>query len=107
MQACIDETNRRRARQQEYNEANGITPESIVKSIDEVLGSVYEADYLKVPIEADGGAEKGKTPAEIEAEVAGLTKEMHAAAEALRFEEAAALRDRIRYLKKALVLATA
>ena len=107
MQACIDETNRRRERQQEYNEANGITPESIVKSIDEVLGSVYEADYLKVPIEADGGAEKGKTPAEIEAEVAGLTKEMHAAAEALRFEEAAALRDRIRYLKKALVLATA
>ncbi len=107
MRACIDETNRRRARQQEYNEANGITPESIVKSIDEVLGSVYEADYLKVPIEADGGAEKGKTPAEIEAEVAGLTKEMHAAAEALRFEEAAALRDRIRYLKKALVLALA
>ncbi|HYV19011.1 MAG TPA: excinuclease ABC subunit UvrB [Verrucomicrobiae bacterium] len=107
MQACIDETNRRRARQQEYNDANGITPESIVKSLDEVFGSVYEADYLKVPIEADGGAEKGKTPAEIEAEVAGLTKEMHAAAEALRFEEAAALRDRIRYLKKALVLALA
>jgi excinuclease ABC subunit B len=107
MQACIDETNRRRARQQEYNEANGITPESIVKSIDEVLGSVYEADYLKVPIEAEGGAEKGKTPAEIEAEVAGLTKQMHEAAGALRFEEAAALRDRIRYLKKALVLATA
>jgi excinuclease ABC subunit B len=107
MKACIGETDRRRARQQAYNEANGITPESIVKSIDDVLGSVYEADYLKVPIEADGGAEKGKTPKEIEAEVAGLTKEMHAAAEALRFEEAAALRDRIRYLKKALVLATA
>jgi excinuclease ABC subunit B len=107
MQACIDETNRRRARQQEYNEANGITPESIVKSLDEVFGSVYEADYLKVPIEAETGAERGKTPAEIEAEVAGLTKEMHAAAEALRFEEAAALRDRIRYLRKALVLATA
>jgi excinuclease ABC subunit B len=107
MRACIDETDRRRARQQAYNEANGITPESIVKSIDEVLGSVYEADYLKVPIEAGDGAEKGKTPAEIEAEVAALTAQMHTASEALRFEEAAALRDRIRYLKKALVLATA
>jgi excinuclease ABC subunit B len=105
MKACIGETDRRRARQQAYNEANGITPESIVKSIDDVLGSVYEADYLKVPIEADGGAEKGKTPKEIEAEVEGLTKQMHAAAEALRFEEAAALRDRIRYLRKVLVVA--
>ena len=72
-----------------------------------MLGSVYEADYLKVPIESEDGAEKGKTPKEIEAEVEGLTKEMHAAAGALRFEEAAALRDRIRYLKKALVLASA
>jgi len=105
MKACIGETDRRRARQQAYNEANGITPESIVKSIDDVLGSVYEADYLKVPIEADGGAEQGKTPKEIESEVEGLTKEMHAAAEALRFEEAAALRDRIRYLRKVLVVA--
>jgi len=105
MKACISETDRRRARQQAYNEANGITPESIVKSIDDVLGSVYEADYLKVPIEADGGAEQGKTPKEIESEVEGLTKEMHAAAEALRFEEAAALRDRIRYLRKVLVVA--
>ena len=107
MRACLDETNRRRARQKEYNEANGITPETIVKAIDDVLGSVYEADYLKVPIEAEEGAVKGKTPAEIESEVAALTKEMHAAAEALRFEEAAALRDRVRYLKKMLVMATA
>jgi excinuclease ABC subunit B len=107
MKACIDETNRRRARQQQYNVENGITPESIVKAIDEVLGSVYEADYLKVPIEAEEGAEKGKSPAEIESEVAALTKQMHDAAAALKFEEAAALRDRIKYLQKVLVLATA
>jgi excinuclease ABC subunit B len=107
MKACIDETNRRRVRQQQYNEDNGITPESIVKAIDEVLGSVYEADYLKVPIEAQEGAEKGKSPAEIESEVAALTKQMHDAAAALKFEEAAAVRDRIRYLQKVLVLATA
>jgi excinuclease ABC subunit B len=107
MRKAIDETTRRRARQEAYNRENGITPETIVKAIDDVLGSVYEADYLKVPIEAEEGAEKGKTPAEIESEVASLTAQMHAAAEALRFEEAAALRDRIRYLKKLLVLATA
>jgi len=107
MRKAIDETTRRRARQEAFNRENGITPESIVKAIDDVMGSVYEADYLKVPIEAEEGREKGRTPAEIEQEVAGLTKEMHAAAEAMRFEEAAALRDRIRYLKKMLVLATA
>jgi excinuclease ABC subunit B len=106
MRKAIDETERRRARQSAYNREHGITPESIVKAIDDVLGSVYEADYLKVPIEAEEGVEKGRTPAEIEAEVEALDKQMHAAAEALRFEEAAALRDRIRYLRKVLVMAT-
>jgi excinuclease ABC subunit B len=104
MRKAIDETTRRRTRQEAYNREHGITPESIVKAIDDVLGSVYEADYLKIPIE-DEGAEKGKTPPEIEAEVDGLSKQMHAAAEALRFEEAAALRDRIKYLRKVLVMA--
>ncbi len=107
MRAALDETNRRRALQAAYNRDHGITPESIVKAIDEVLGSVYEADYLKVPIEAEGGEEAAKSPAEIEAEVARLQAEMRAAADAMRFEEAAALRDRIKYLKKVLVLATA
>jgi excinuclease ABC subunit B len=107
MKACLDETSRRRARQQQYNVDNNITPESIVKAIDDVLGSVYEADYLKVPIEAAEGAEKGKSPAEIGTEVQALTKQMHDAAAALKFEEAAALRDRIKYLQKVLVLATA
>ncbi len=107
MRAALDETNRRRALQAAYNRDHGITPESIVKAIDEVLGSVYEADYLKVPIEAEGGEEAAKSPAEIEAEVARLQAEMRAAADALRFEEAAALRDRIKYLRKVLVLASA
>jgi excinuclease ABC subunit B len=105
MRRAIDETERRRARQTAWNLEHGITPESIVKAIDDVLGSVYEADYLKVPIEADEAAEKGRTPAEIEAEIGALTGQMHAAAAALRFEEAAALRDRVRYLRKVLVVA--
>ncbi|HXH27978.1 MAG TPA: excinuclease ABC subunit UvrB [Candidatus Polarisedimenticolia bacterium] len=107
MRRAIDETNRRRARQDAYNREHGITPESIVKAIDDVLGSVYEADYLKVPLEVAEGGETARSPAEIEAEVARLQGEMHAAAEALRFEEAAALRDRIRYLRKILVVAQA
>jgi excinuclease ABC subunit B len=107
MRAAIDETNRRRAIQAEYNRRNGITPETIVKAIDDVLGSVYEADYLKVPIEAAAGDEKGRRPEEIEAEIGSLQKEMRIAADAMRFEEAAALRDRIKYLRKVLVLATA
>jgi excinuclease ABC subunit B len=107
MRRAIDETNRRRARQEEYNRVHGITPESIVKSIDEVLGSVYEADYLKVPVAVAEDDARARTPAEMEAEIGDLSRRMRAAAETMRFEEAAALRDRIRYLKKILVLASA
>ncbi|HYS77649.1 MAG TPA: excinuclease ABC subunit UvrB, partial [Candidatus Dormibacteraeota bacterium] len=107
MRAALDETSRRRALQGEYNREHGITPETIVKAIDEVLGSIYEADYLKVPVEEEDGKEAGRRPEEIEAEIARLQADMRAAAERLRFEEAAALRDRIRYLKKVLVVASA
>ncbi|HQI25465.1 MAG TPA: excinuclease ABC subunit UvrB, partial [Smithella sp.] len=49
IQACLDETKRRRAIQQKYNEENNITPETIKKSISSVLGSIYEADYVTLP----------------------------------------------------------
>ncbi|HXU10883.1 MAG TPA: excinuclease ABC subunit UvrB [Candidatus Binatia bacterium] len=107
MRIAIDETNRRRALQTEYNRANGITPESIIKAIDEVLGSVYEADYFKVPLKEEKGDETARRPEEIEKESAGLQAEMRLAADKMRFEEAAALRDRVRYLKKILVVASA
>ena len=102
MRRCLEETARRRQRQQEYNEEHGITPASIVKNIDEVLGSVYEADYLRLSAVAE--EEDYATAAEIEEAIADLEKEMRAAAEALDFERAAEFRDQVRHLKRRLVV---
>jgi excinuclease ABC subunit B len=98
MRAAINETERRRALQQAYNEEHGITPTSIIKSIDEVLSSVYERDYMSVP-EPREERPQFRTQAELDAHIASLEKEMKAAAANLDFERAAALRDRVRALK--------
>jgi excinuclease ABC subunit B len=98
MKAAISETERRRARQEAYNEANGITPVSIVKAIDDVLSSVYERDYGTAPtVKEERPA--FRTQAELDAHIAGLEKEMKAAAANLDFERAASLRDLVRSLK--------
>ncbi len=60
IQACLDETKRRRIIQRKYNEENNITPESIKKSISNVLSSIYEADYMTVPIERKTGIAPGQ-----------------------------------------------
>jgi len=96
MRQAIDETERRRAIQEEYNQQHGITPASIVKSIDEVLTSVYERDYVTVPAEE---GDEFRTYAELEAHIAELQTQMKAAAANLEFEKAAALRDRIKQLR--------
>jgi excinuclease ABC subunit B len=96
MRHAISETERRRAIQEAYNREHGITPASIVKSIDEVLTSVYERDYVTV---ASDEREEFRTHAELEAHVAGLRTEMKAAAANLEFEKAATLRDRIKQLR--------
>jgi excinuclease ABC subunit B len=97
MRAAIGETDRRRAIQEAYNAEHGITPASIVKSIDEVMTSVYERDYVTVP--ADSDAELFRSHGELEAHVAELQAQMKAAAANLEFEKAATLRDRIKQLK--------
>ena len=102
IQACLDETRRRRIIQQQYNEENNITPESIKKSISNVLGSIYEADYVTVP----AGVAEGLTPLKEEdlpALIAKLTKEMKQAAKNMEFEHAAELRDEIKELNKILL----
>jgi excinuclease ABC subunit B len=98
MKTAIGETSRRRALQAAYNAEHGITPTSIVKSIDDVLKSVYERDYLGVP-EPKGGRQTFRSQAELDAHLAALEKEMRAAAGNLDFEKAATLRDEIRTLK--------
>jgi len=99
MRKAIEETDRRRAKQEAYNLEHGITPQTVKKTILE-LGPTVESDYSTVPLAAEGQAEY-RTPAQIHAEIARLTEEMHAAAEDLEFEEAARIRDRIHALKDA------
>jgi excinuclease ABC subunit B len=94
MRLAIDETNRRRELQGRFNEAHGITPESIVKSISNVLHSVYEADYVTVPLAAEA-EDRYHSQDELDKLIKKLRKEMKAAADRYDFERAAALRDRI------------
>ncbi len=98
MRAAIGETERRRRVQEAYNAEHGITPASIIKNIDEVLGSVYEHDYVTVPVAPDE-RDQFTSEAALEAHVSGLEKEMRAAAANLEFERAAALRDRVKRLR--------
>jgi excinuclease ABC subunit B len=98
MRVAMGETTRRRAIQSAYNEEHGITPQSIIKAIDEVMSSVYERDYL-TPALAREGTETFRTEAELAAYVASLQEQMKSAAANLDFEKAASLRDEIKRLR--------
>jgi excinuclease ABC subunit B len=99
MRMAIEETNRRRRLQKRYNEVNGITPESIKKDISDILGSVYEADYVSIPNVSEP-EEEYISPDNLPKIIKSLKKEMMSAARRLDFEEAARLRDRIFNLEK-------
>ncbi|MBE0618546.1 MAG: UvrB/UvrC motif-containing protein, partial [Proteobacteria bacterium] len=96
---AVEECGRRRERQLAYNQEHGITPESVKKRIDDVLSSVYEMDYVTVPLAAEEEVPY-RTPEEVEREVQRLRKKMLEAASSLEFEEAARLRDEIRALQE-------
>jgi excinuclease ABC subunit B len=99
MRRAIDETNRRRRVQQEYNTAHGITPQTIQKAIAEPLAAICEADYLTVPAGDGEGGDESLPPALVASRVADLRREMREAAKQLEFERAAQIRDQIRTLE--------
>lgn len=99
MRRAIDETNRRRRTQMNYNLEHGITPQSIVKPIDMSLVAIAEADYVTVPLEAGEESEQ-LTPEERNRLIAELEERMREAARKFEFEQAAQLRDRVKALRE-------
>ncbi len=99
MKKAIAETERRRKIQQAYNRKHKITPETVKKAIPDILKSIYEADYVTVPLIAEQPGDYVSV-FEIPKLVSRLKKEMRAAASKLNFEKAAELRDRIKSLEE-------
>lgn len=97
MKVAIDETERRRKVQEKYNEENGITPTTIIKSIESTLVTAYEADYFKVPLNLDAFEEY--SPKQIKETISQLESDMRDAAKNMKFEQAAEIRDRLKYLR--------
>jgi excinuclease ABC subunit B len=109
IQEAMDETNRRRAIQLAYNEEHGITPETIVKGVSDIA-EFLSLESATVPTSKRRRGRKdveGMAPGELEKLIIELEEEMFAAAEELRFEYAAKLRDEIKDLRRELVAATA
>jgi excinuclease ABC subunit B len=102
MRAAIEETDRRREIQRAYNVEHGITPETIVKGISDIAEFLQSESKVPRSRRRRVPQSDGMTPAEIERTIVELEEEMLAAAEELRFEYAAKLRDEIRDLKHAL-----
>ena len=98
MSRAIDETERRRRLHAEFNKAHNITPQSIVKALGSPLVKIYDADYVDVPMAAEGAGKYGKK--DLPRMIRKLQKEMKEAAQRLEFENAAQLRDRIRELQE-------
>ncbi|GEJ58050.1 excinuclease ABC subunit UvrB [Anaeromyxobacter diazotrophicus] len=96
MRKALDETNRRREIQRRYNEEHGITPQSVRRNITDLHLAEAPAGELPVPLAADGAEYQ---PEELPRMIAELEKEMKAASQALEFERAAQLRDRVLALK--------
>ncbi len=98
MRRALDETDRRREKQQAYNEEHGITPRSVISTIGESLVGIAEADYVDVTLE-DGGVPEFTTQQALDKHIAGMETDMRNAAKNFEFEKAAKLRDSIKELR--------
>jgi excinuclease ABC subunit B len=99
MRSCIDETERRRAAQLDYNERHGITPQTVKKSMRSILEDIAEKDYVDMPEVAEEAAEYGSAEA-LRTEIGRTREDMLTAAAELDFEKAAELRDRMLALER-------
>jgi excinuclease ABC subunit B len=99
MRRAIDETNRRREIQQAYNEENGITPQSVVSSMDMGLAQILKAEYADISEEEVAGVPEFTSQADVDAFLAKLEAEMRESAKKFEFEKAATLRDQIKELR--------
>jgi excinuclease ABC subunit B len=99
MKKAMGETDRRRAIQEAYNQANGITPESIIRPLDMSLARIIEADYTDLTGDEAEGMPEFKTQEELDAYIVKLESDMREAAKRFEFEKAAKLRDTIKDLR--------
>lgn len=104
MERAIDETNRRRAKQIEYNRVHGITPKTILKSIADIMEGAYPGGLVNAKRYAKVAEEEmeyaGLSPAQMAKRVQQLEQQMYRHAQDLEFEEAARIRDQIRHLQE-------
>ena len=98
MQRAIDETNRRREKQEAYNEENGITPQSIIRPLEMGLAGILKADYADLTDEAEGMPDFA-TQQELDTYIGKLESDMREAAKKFEFEKAAKLRDTVKELR--------
>ncbi len=99
LKKALDETKRRRRIQEEYNRKMSITPATVKSNIKDIISSIYESDYWTVPSAAEEEAEYAFDDETLK----GLEKEMKDAARDLDFERAAAIRDRIKEIRKKML----
>ena len=98
MQRAIDETNRRREKQEAFNEENGITPQSIIRPLEMGLAGIINADYADLTDEAEGMPDFN-TQQELDNYINKLESDMREAAKKFEFEKAAKLRDTVKELR--------
>ncbi|QBL09159.1 excinuclease ABC subunit UvrB [Rheinheimera sp. D18] len=103
MQRAIDETDRRRVKQQQFNLDHGISPTAIKKKISDVMDLGQDTNQALPMVAEKLRLVKGKTPYQVEAEIKQLEQKMLQHARDLEFEQAAALRDKVHMLKQALL----